>query len=263
MFYRHASRASQGARSYQEDSFAVWPDGDVSAEPAAGLAADATLIAVLADGMGGHAGGALASGIICETFLSHIADVDGPADKRLSSALDAANEAIRAEVDTNSRLSGMGATLVGVAFGETGAHWVSVGDSPMYLFRRGELARLNEDHSLSPVIDRLVAEGKMTAEDAKDDPRRHYLRSAVTGDELDLVDRSEKPLGLLPDDLLLIASDGLLTLDEDHIQRIVQAYAGDGVKAVADALMRSVEQAGDPRQDNTTLIVVAVSADPA
>jgi protein phosphatase len=132
----------------------------------------------------------------------------------------------------------------------------------MYLFRRGELARLNEDHSLSPVIDRLVAEGKMSAEDARDDPRRHYLRSAVTGDEIELVDYSEKPLGLLPDDILLIASDGLLTLDEDHIQRIVQAYAGDGVKAVADALMRAVEQIGDPRQDNTTLIVIAAEADP-
>jgi serine/threonine protein phosphatase PrpC len=255
--YRHASRASQGARSYQEDSVVVWPleGSSATGDP------DAAFVAVLADGMGGHAGGALASGIICETFLTQFAEARGPADKRLSASLEAANEAIRAQVDNNNRLAGMGATLVGVAFGEAGAHWISVGDSPMYLMRRGDRARLNEDHSLSPVIDKLVAEGKLDAEEARHDPRRHYLRSAVTGDDLDLIDQSEKPLALAPGDIVIIASDGLLTLDEEHIQRIVQAYATDGAKSVADALMRAVDQAGDPRQDNTTIVVVTVDPD--
>lgn len=259
--YDTASRQSQGARPYQEDAAAVWPGSDAMiAELPASPPTDTLLLAVLADGMGGHAGGALASNLACAAFLARYAEGEDGVAERLMASLDEANSAIARRVDDEPGLQGMGATFVALAFGPESAHWVSVGDSPLYLFRRGELARLNEDHSLAPLLDKLVASGKLTPEAAKTDPRRHYLRSAVTGEDLDLVDASERPLMLEGGDILVLASDGLLTFTDDEIRRVVQAFEKDTVDEIADALMRGVMAVGDPHQDNTSVIVVRVMA---
>jgi protein phosphatase len=250
--YDRAVRATRGAREYQEDTAAVWPGGT----PGEPRSAPGRLVAVLADGMGGHAGGALASRLVCEHFLSTITNHSGTVVDSLLLALTAANEAIAAQVDRNPLLSGMGSTMVGVDFGTDGINWVSVGDSPLYLWRRGEIAMLNADHSLAPDLDRLAAAGKITAEEAKRDPRRHMLRSAVTGDEIDLVDISKKPLRLEPGDYVVLASDGIQTLDLGEIERLVAAYSTDGANAVASALIRAVDSLREPHQDNATVVVV-------
>jgi serine/threonine protein phosphatase PrpC len=78
----------------------------------------------------------------------------------------------------------------------------------------------------------------------------------VTGDDLDLVDVSRRPLALEAGDYVILASDGLHTLDQTEVQRIVAAYAEDGAEAVASALIREVEAMRDPHQDNTTVIAV-------
>lgn len=258
--FDHASRATRGARNYQEDTALVWPSADaaaaatdVQATPTNGAA---PLVAVLADGMGGHAGGALASRMACESFIKSYAATELPEKERLVEALRAANDAIAATVTSNPMLNGMGSTLVGVVFGSDGVEWVSVGDSPLLLYRRGQIALLNEDHSLAPELDRLAAAGKMTAEDARKDPRRHMLRSAVTGDDIDMVDLSRKPLQVEPGDYIILASDGLQTLETGEIERVVTAYAADGPQAVANALIRAVEAVRDPHQDNATVVAV-------
>jgi protein phosphatase len=256
--YEFASRATKGARDYQEDASAFWPAKDAGERTQAAAAAGATkLVAVLADGLGGHTAGALASRMVCESFIEAYAGLNGSSrPDRLLSALNSAHEAIATKVEANPVLSGMGSTLVAAVLSEDGVEWVSVGDSPLMLFRRGEIAHLNEDHSLAPELDRLAALGRITVAQAKADPRRHMLRSAVTGEELDLVDVSRKPLVLEADDYVILASDGLHTLEEAEIERIVAAYAGDGPEAVADALIREVEAMRDPHQDNTTVIAV-------
>jgi|LNFM01.1.fsa_nt_gb protein phosphatase len=262
--FTHASRATQGGRPYQEDASVVWPGSPVVT--LSGVAAppeDTALVAVLADGMGGHAGGALASSTICNAFLAHFAAAPGEGRSRLKPALVAANDAIGDKVSANPQLSGMGATLVGVALGETGLSWISVGDSPMYLYRDGELVQLNEDHSLAPVIDRLVEQGKMSADEARADPRRHYLRSAITGEDIELVDAPDRPLRLAAGDIVVIASDGIHTLEPDSIRDLVASYAPNGPDAIADALITSVVEADHPHQDNTTVIVVMVAEDVA
>lgn len=244
--YRHSARASLGARSYQEDAVAVLPR-----EPAP------ELVAVLADGMGGHAGGALASKRVCESFLAVLGERNGASvAEALRAGLDAANAAIEAEVDAKPDLAGMGSTLIGALFDAEGLSWVSVGDSPMYLVRRGEIAVLNEDHSLAPALDQLAASGRITREAALRDPRRHMLRSAVTGEELELVDASRRPLALEPGDVVVLASDGIHTLDAQAIARIVTAFSADGPAAIAAALIREVENGGEAYQDNTTVLVV-------
>jgi protein phosphatase len=206
--------------------------------------------------MGGHTAGALASRMVCDTFISAYTGLNGARQERLIKALRSANDSIAAQVLANPMLAGMGTTLVAAVFGNDGVEWVSVGDSPLLLFRRGEIALLNEDHSLAPELDRMAALGKITYEQARHDPRRHMLRSAVTGDDLDLVDLSRRPLALEEGDYIILASDGLQTLEGTEIQRIVAAYAEDGAESVANALIRAVEAIRDPHQDNTTVLAV-------
>jgi PPM family protein phosphatase len=242
--FEHAIRASQGARSYQEDAAAVRPD-------AGGL------IAALADGMGGHAGGAVASELASTTFLGAYAASPGEADERLSEALLSANTAIAREADASPSLHGMGCTLVGVAFLPGGMNWISVGDSPLYLIRAGALSRLNEDHSLAPEIDRLAEMGRISWADAKTDPHRHVLRSALTGTEIEMIDRPRAPLSLEAADTVIIASDGIHSIAEAEIARIVAAAPTPD--AAAEALLAAVAAADDPHQDNTTVVVVRVT----
>lgn len=258
--YEHASRATKGARSYQEDTALFWSGREaLKSDQTAADANGTSVVAVLADGMGGHAGGALASRMACESFLKAYAGQGGSNKNRLIESLSAANNAIADTVDANPMLAGMGSTLVGVTFGSDGIEWVSVGDSPLLLYRRGEIALLNEDHSLAPELDRLAAAGAITEDEARRDPRRHMLRSAVTGDDIDLIDLSQRPLRIEPGDYIILASDGLQTLESAEIQRIVAAYAEDGANAVANALIRAVEAIKDPHQDNATVIAVRIA----
>jgi PPM family protein phosphatase len=249
--FEHAARASKGARSYQEDAFAVQCEPAHVAEGSVDR-----LIAVLADGMGGHAGGAYASALACEAFVHAFAAAPGAAPERLEEALQGANQAIAEGVEENPALDGMGSTLIGTCFDGAGLQWVSVGDSPLFLVRDGTISLLNADHSLAPEIDKLAAAGKISWEDARADPRRHYLRSAVTGAEIDLVDRSPAPLALNSGDIVILASDGIQTLTHDAILDVVQRHADGGPDDVAAALLAAIGAVGEPHQDNATVVVV-------
>jgi serine/threonine protein phosphatase PrpC len=217
----------QGERLYQEDSWAFRP-----------LTGDAVL-AVLADGMGGHVGGATASHLAVDGFVSAI-----ESGRSLAEALDAANEAIRAAIARESKLEGMGATLVGVIVQGADVRWISVGDSPLFLISNGRLERLNADHSMVPKIEALAARGIITAEEAAEHPDRHTLREAVMGLPLSLIDQGQRTLA--PGDRLLICSDGILTLEEAAIAR-------DSAKPVQE-LIDAVLAMHAPRQDNVTII---------
>ena len=252
--------ATQGERGYQEDSAVVWPGESTFPWEREALpeAADDRLVAVLADGMGGHAGGALASKAVCEAFVEiyAAADTQQSSHENLMAALDAGNSRIADIVQEDPALSGMGSTLVAAIFSPAGMEWISVGDSPLYLYRRAEIALLNEDHSLAPALDKLAEEGRITAAQAKADPRRHMLRSAITGEELDLIDVSRKPLVLEKDDYIIAASDGIHTLESERLTRVVTSHAADGPKAICEAIIREIDGCREPFQDNATVIAV-------
>jgi serine/threonine protein phosphatase PrpC len=259
--FHFAGCASQGARTYQEDAAALRAAGGEVipiAEGHAGSAAEFTL--ALADGMGGHAGGALASTLACRTYLAAMASSSGNLSARLEEALALANAAIADYVAEHPALNGMGCTLVGAAFGAFGVEWVSVGDSPLYLVRLGKIELLNEDHSLAPELDKLAAAGKISRADARNDPRRHFLRSALTGSAPEMVDRPHRPLRLEPNDVIVLASDGIGTLEQHEILATVEAHTSAGPAGVANALVRAVEAKGQLYQDNTTIVVVVVGA---
>ena len=263
-----AAATTRGDRGTQEDASVVrtW------ATAGGGAPANATLagltLAVLADGMGGHAGGEIASRLVCEHAVTGFEQLRPTRAGRLIAGLEAANAAIAAMVDRNPALQSMGSTMIACAFSRAAAiasapiqlEWVSVGDSPLYLFRRAEIAQLNADHSLAPVLDQMVADGLMTRAAADADGRRHMLRSAVTGEEIELIDVSKAPLMLAAGDVVILASDGVETLPPEEIADIIAAAIADGwgADAMARCLIATINSRHKPHQDNATVVVARV-----
>ena len=211
---------------------------------------------VLADGMGGMAGGAQASRVVVESFLHTFQESEGPATLRFNQCLDEASSRLRELVKDDPSLEGMGSTVVAVHYDGKEISWLSVGDSPMWLYSDEKLMRLNSDHSMAQVLDRLVESGELTEEEALNDGRRNMLLSAVTGSKVELVDSAKCSCRLLARDRLLIASDGIQTLSDEDIERQLNTIEGTS-DIVADALLSAVKTAADERQDNLTFLLLS------
>ena len=246
---RFAAQQIPGGREYQEDDYGLIEPGDPDA--------DGSEVLLIADGMGGHVSGDKASRTVVKTFVEIYHDTDGPISDRLRACLNAANDALVEAIKENPELEGMGSTVVAAVVSQHGLDWISVGDSPLWLFRDGKLRRLNADHSMAPVLANLVAVGRMTEEEAATDPKRHALRSAVMGDEIHLIDVSSQPVAIRKSDRLLLASDGLMTLEDEEIAGILQNMQDAPLSEVAEVLIQSVEEVGKPNQDNTTVLLYA------
>jgi len=249
--YDSGARQHQGCRAYQEDAFdflpLTLPDHD-----------EGGLLMVLADGMGGHNGGAHASKAAVQSFVqAYSAAASEPETERLERALLAANQRIARDAEADAGLRGMGCTLVGVSLMPHGIQWVSVGDSPLFLFRNGELIRLNADHSMAPILQSAVLLGEMSDEDVACHPSRQALRSAVMGKDLPLIDLCPEPVEFMPGDRLLLASDGIDTLPKTQIARILGQNGGRSAEEFSRILVEAVIKTGNPHQDNVTVMVAA------
>lgn len=248
-----AARATVGARSGQEDAYSVWPS-EGQLKPSG----DSGLLAVLADGMGGHRGGAIAGQTACATFTQAFASTPMPYGQRLEMALHAGNDALAHEVEQNSGLKGMGCTLIGAWFDDTGMRWTSVGDSLLLLYRFPDVIRLNEDHSLGSYLDEQARRNEISYEEARDNRHRNALRSALTGSKIDLVDLRGEPLELIAGDWILLASDGISSLEGDELADIMYRFRDGSPQDMAQALISAVEAKGVPEQDNTTVVAIRV-----
>jgi serine/threonine protein phosphatase PrpC len=249
---RIAAGRRQGLRDYQEDNYLVVDLRESGADDE-----DAALL-LLADGMGGHAGGAVASELAVNAFGSSFLDMDTdiPIHERLSGALDAANAAIASKIGEKPELEGMGCTLIAAVVYADRVQWLSVGDSPFWLFRNGALVRLNDDHSMKPVLAKLVSQGELTEKEAASDSRRNALRSAVDGSRPNLVDLRKSGYKLQCDDILLLASDGVETLTEREIIANLEASAHLDIADRLEILLDGVIDCNAPHQDNTTAILL-------
>ncbi len=250
---RFAALQISGKRAYQEDDYGFIARGTADR--------NGNEMLVVADGMGGHVSGDTASGTVVRTFFETFPNATGPIPDRLCACLEAANNALAAAIDANPQLDGMGTTVVAVVVSQRMLEWISVGDSPLWLFQDGQLRRLNADHSMAAVFAEWVAAGRITEEEAATDPKRHALRSAVMGDDIHLTDVSSQPVELKKSDWILLASDGLLTLAEREIERILQNMQDAPLSEVTEALIQAVEAVGHPHQDNTTVLLYTPEAD--
>lgn len=247
-----------GARDYQEDAFLTTNLTDARGNPAA--------LIIIADGMGGHAAGNVASNMAVQAFNKHVSTNyphENPAEI-LHECVLKANHSIAETVKETPALSGMGCTMVAAILEDGKVWWASVGDSHLYLIRDKVRQKINADHSYGGFLDRMAAAG--TPVEPEPGLARNMLMSAVTGDEINEIDISQEPLAVKPGDRILLCSDGMDTLSEGKF--IQFSDWSDNPKECAEALLTAVEDAAMPRQDNTTIVVVdmkdkAAAAQPA
>src|ERR1700681_3613746 len=205
---------------------------------------------IVADGMGGHAGGEVASRVAIATISERMKAglTDGDADGLIRSAIEQANTAIRAQAEADPKLQGMGTTLV-LAFCRGDAiHLAHLGDSRAYLIRDGSIQRLTEDHSL---VAQMVKSGQLTAEEA---PRFH-LRNVVTR-SLGNQKVSEPDLAVVEwnaGDYLLLCSDGLTNMVEDsELRSLISQGGSDLQRSCREAIERANQNGG---RDNITAVL--------
>ncbi|HET9875477.1 MAG TPA: protein phosphatase 2C domain-containing protein [Mycobacterium sp.] len=230
---RYAARSDRGlVRANNEDS----------------VYAGARLLA-LADGMGGHAAGEVASQLVIAA-LAHLDDDEPGGDLlgNLDAAVQEGNSAIAAYVDDHPELEGMGTTLTAVLFAPPRLGLAHIGDSRGYLLRDGELTQITKDDTF---VQTLVDEGRITAEEAHSHPQRSLIMRALTGHEVEpTLSMREAQAG----DRYLLCSDGLS--DPVSTETIHEALE---IPDVNDSALRLIELAlrgGGP--DNVTVVVADV-----
>ena len=209
---------------------------------------------VVADGMGGHAGGDVASAIA----VRRIAQTDGmdfataqEAEFALQAAMVAANREIAATVAVHTELTGMGTTVSAmVRVGDVMAT-AHIGDSRIYLQRGGELSQITNDHTF---VQRLVETGRITAEEAAVHPRRSVLMR-VLGDIDQSPEIDTSVIATLPGDRWILCSDGLSSYVPEEEIHAVLAAASDAQHA-AGALVGAALEHGAP--DNVTVVAVDI-----
>lgn len=219
------------------------------------------LLAVLADGMGGHEAGEIASRLAVESF-AHSFQRHGAHSipVKLGAALQAADHAIGDYVASNPHLAGMGCTLLAAHISPAGLYWISVGDSPLYLLHNRKLTQINEDHSMAPEIAKSLKAGKLTQEEALNHPHRNALRSALMGEgHCKLVDCPATAMRLTSGDIVLLASDGVQSLTEAEITAVLGKNLNLSAKDMASRLLRAVQKKQRRNQDNTTVQLVRLS----
>ncbi len=211
---------------------------------------DGERLLVVADGMGGHQGGATASRLCVESVARVFKTGKGDAEERLRRGFGLANKEIHRSALKNPRLRGMGTTAVAVLFSPRGRAWVGwIGDSRAYLQRAGCLESLTADHSL---VAEWIRGGIISGDEAENHPRRNELTRAIGfGDD---VEPDVVELDVEPGDILLLCSDGLWGVVSD--QEIGYTIGSLDPAAAARALVETANANGGP--DNVTVQLLAI-----
>lgn len=227
---------------------------------------------VVADGMGGHEAGEVASTVAVdavETFIhdtrdtqshqpwpNHYDQTKSFGANRLRAALLAANRRVASAIASDATLKGMATTAAAVLLGADGdAHVAHVGDSRVYLLRDQRIQQLTHDHSW---VTEQVRAGRLTDEAAQLHPWRHVVTRAISGGEDPDVETTDVPTQ--PGDVFLICSDGLSSVVAlSGIEKLLNSWTPGPVnlREAADALIKSANDHGGP--DNITVVLVQLT----
>jgi len=231
-------------RKVNQDSFLMEPD---------------SRLFVVADGMGGHAGGETASKLAVETVVRSVLNdkatgLNAEPGELLMGAIHRANSAVHSEAERNKALAGMGTTVVTMYFSDDKLFVGHVGDSRVYMARRNQLWQVTKDHSL--VNEKLKA-GIITRDQLKRDRSRNVITRSVGFETSVLVDVYEKEIS--PGELYLACSDGLsgMVEDPDILRQIDEMgwESGDLTPLVNKLIEMACENGGD---DNVTVVVARI-----
>ena len=233
----HLTKATAtGKRDCNEDRHAVSQQGDHEA---------GRLTAVVCDGLGGHEDGEMAAEAASNAFsetASMLSGMAGPeaSKSRLRQAVECANGAIRDRCGAKIRQHSMATTLTGIEIENNELRWVSVGDSPLMLHRTGwsTMQLLNKLHNPPG--------------------QRHSLISVINGDPIAHVDRGNDGVALRRGDTVIVASDGIDSLEREAVAQVLQNAQQPEAK-LAELLVHAVLKLNQPRQDNVTVVAVRIS----
>ena len=246
----------QGRRHEQQDAFGFNCQEDAGVLPRGGV------VAVAADGVGGHTHGKGAGELAVRTFLQ--AYRSGPKHKTvpeaLHYALHAANNAVCEFAKSHGEAGNCGTTLMAAAVQpETRhLHWISVGDSRLYLLRGKQWVQVTADSNYATYLrQRTVKEAEASAEEDGPEVELMALTSFLGKQELTVVDRSIRPFALEPDDWVVLCTDGLYSALS--AEELVGCLRGVPQEA-CDALVAAVTAKGLATQDNATVAILAFHA---
>ena len=245
LILRAALRSDVGLVRSENQDFGIYTTQQEERESAPG-----GRLLIVADGMGGHRGGATASRLAAETVKAqYLGSGTGDIPTALRESLSRANARIFTEAQANPDLRGMGTTTSVLAV-KDGAGWLAhVGDSRIYMVRNGDIKQLTDDHSL---VATMVREGLLTTAEAETHPRRNVLqRSMGVAEDVEIDVRG--PIELQEGDTFILCSDGLHgVVKEDELREVARLP----IEAAADEFLRRALDRGAP--DNVTVIVARV-----
>ncbi len=215
------------------------------------LAGPLPCLFLVADGMGGHAAGDLASHLCVETVVSEVeSSKETGAIRVLDSAIRGANRAVYDRASSDISLGGMGTTLVAATIVDRTLYCANVGDSRLYLIDDDRIDQITHDHSL---VEEMVRSGRLRRDQVRNHPEKNIITRAIGESRDVLIDFFD--VALNPGDTLLLCSDGLTNMVEDgQIFRILKRE-----KNLETAGIRLIEEANrNGGRDNISVILVKV-----
>lgn len=229
-------------RSANQDSYYIDPEGRFF---------------IVADGMGGHAGGEVASKLAVDAISEYLAaqwETETTPQKLMQEAIDKANQAIINDQNANPVRSDMGTTIVILIFRDEKPWFCHIGDSRLYRLRGAKLEQISDDHTW---IARAIQTGVVNADEARSHPWRHMLLQCLGREDLKGITASE--IEWQPGDRFLICSDGLTEdLSDDRIAHQLKSIRN--CQQAAQALVESAKLRGG--RDNITLVIVSYELHP-
>ncbi|HSW35462.1 MAG TPA: protein phosphatase 2C domain-containing protein [Candidatus Limnocylindrales bacterium] len=242
-----------GSRERQEDAFAF---SDLANKR---LVLNRGLLAVVADGMGGLACGERASQAAVNAFLREYNNKNDcePEGEFLQRAITVSNTAVYDLAYTGGEEIDLGTTLAAIMIHQNQLHWVSVGDSRIYLYRHGLMSQLSTDHIYANHLAAQVACGHLSRKEAEEHPERNFLTSYLGLPALTEIDRCSDPVHLESGDAVMLCSDGLYnSLPVDEIISVLKYSPVNAAEVIGKkAISKSI-----PYQDNITLVILTCQA---
>ncbi len=233
-----------GNRNSQQDSFAV---SDISDEY---LLKQNGIMAIVADGMGGLADGDKISSMVTLSLFKYFHEntIANPSEA-LMNMLKIANDEVNSFLGNN--ITKCGSTLVAGIIKDKTCHWISVGDSRIYLYRKGSLMQLNREHTYKDELDAKAANGEISREAALNNPQRNALTSYIGMGRLEKIDSNS--LTLLSGDRILFMTDGVFgTVNDDKICDAMNLPLDQSV----DSLESIIKSYNKTNQDNYTALIL-------
>jgi serine/threonine protein phosphatase PrpC len=233
-------------RQKNEDSYGCFEPRDPRIQESKGS------LYIVADGMGGHKGGEVASRLAVDSIRTqyYAAGIDDPA-VALVEAFQEANQLIFQKSQSDESLAGMGTTCTAMVVLADYAFFAHVGDSRAYLFRQGDLRQITQDHSL---IGEMLRSGLISREDARTHPQRNVITKSLGAQASVQADTPSSPFALEEGDVFLLCSDGLTALVAN--EEITEALHAPNSAEACNRLIELANRKGGT--DNITVQVIAI-----